>query len=518
MKPLHNLIIATALLVPACMNAQVKDRYQDEFIGWIKTLGSDEFGGRKPMTEYETKTIDYLAGEFSALGLQPAFEGSYFQTVKEIAATVRLDKDVIPVKAAKGRTSLKYPDDLVVWTSRAQERIDLKNVGYVFCGFGIDAPEYGWNDFEGADVKGKIVLAMVNDPGYYDNALFCGRNMTYYGRWVYKFEEAKRKGAAGCLVVHNAAAASYDWQVCVNGHVDSNLALFDDSTGNADELALKGWFQEDACRRLLAQSGLNPDEVMEAAKRPGFKAIELKAKSDIGINVDYTVGETCNVGAVLPGTDLKDECVVFSAHWDHFGYSTPDATGDEIYNGAADNGSGLAAMLLIAKKFSEIPAPRRSIMFLSTTSEESGLMGAEHYCEHPAFPMEKTAVCINFDCVAPSPLTRDFVILGGGQSGFDRHIVAAAAAQDRYVVYDDDNSDGWFYRSDHYQFVKKGVPAVVLMEGKDLVDPSKQNRYPRADWYHKPSDEYREDWDVSGALANINLMFAAGLSVANLGL
>ena len=519
MKSIYKPFISALLfLMPLGLSSQNIDRYQSDFINWIKTLGSDEFGGRMPMTAYEVKTINYLAEEFSALGLEPAFDGSYFQKVKEISATARLKNDIIPVKSSKGKINLKYKDDLIVWTSRAEDDIVIKDAGYVFCGFGINAPEYGWNDFDGVDVKGKIIIAMVNDPGYYDSDLFCGRNMTYYGRWVYKFEEAKRRGAAGCLVVHNSEAASYDWQVCVNGHVGNNLALYDEATGNADELAVKGWIREDACRLLLEKSGFDPDEIMDAAKRPGFKAVPLNAKSDINISVDFTVGETNNVGAVLRGLDLNDECVVFSAHWDHFGIGDPDESGDNIYNGAADNGSGLAAILLIAKKFSELPARRRSIVFLSTTSEESGLMGSEYYCEHPAFPMEKTAVCINFDCVAPAPLTRDFSILGGGQSNFDNHIIAAAAAQGRYVVNETDNSDGWFYRSDHYNFVKKGVPSVVIMEGKDLVNPDKPNEYPRPKWYHKPSDEYRDDWDITGAIANINLMFAAGLSVADNGL
>lgn len=517
-KLIPYFISAIALLISVNANSQELDRYQSDYVNWIKTLGSDDFGGRMPMTEYEDKTINYLASEFSRLGLRPAFNGSFFQPVKEISTTVRYKNDVIPVKAPKGSFQLRFKDDIMAWNSRAEETINLKNVDYVFCGFGIDAPEYGWNDFEGVDVSGKIVVAMVNDPGFYDAELFTGKNMTYYGRWVYKFEEAKRKGAVGCLVVHNTDAAGYAWHVCVNGHLESNFALYNDETGNADELALKGWMHEDACRKLLEKSGYDADALMAAAKRPGFKAVPLKAKSNISLSVDYNIAETCNVGAVLPGAVNPDECVVFSAHWDHFGIGNPDETGDAIYNGAADNGSGMAAILLIAKKLGELPTPGCSIVFLSTTSEESGLMGAEYYCEHPAFPMEKTRVCINFDCVAPSPLTRDFAILGGGKSDFDKHIFAAAASQGRYVVFDENNSDGWFYRSDHYNFVKKGVPAVVLMEGKDLVDPSKPNKYPRALWYHKPSDEYREDWDISGAIANVNLLFAAGLSVANFGL
>lgn len=345
----------------------------------------------------------------------------------------------------------------------------FKDAEFVFCGFGIDAPEYGWNDFEGADVKGKILIVMVNDPGFYDKSLFRGRNMTYYGRWTYKLEQAQRLGAVGCLIVHNEAAAGYGWHVCVNGHQENNLALFNETAGNSDELGMRGWLNENACRRLFDMSGLDYDKALSSAKKPGFKAIPLNARSTFSMEVKYEIGETCNVGAVLPGTDLKDECVVFSAHWDHFGISKPDGTGDTIYNGASDNGSGLAAILMIAKKMQGLPAP----------------------------------------------LTRDITILGGGESSLDSHIQSAAAAQRRYVVFDDDNSDGWFFRSDHWNFVRRGVDAVVMVAGNDLINPNKPNKYPQASWYHKPNDEYREDWDIDGTIANINLMFSVGLSLAN---
>jgi Zn-dependent M28 family amino/carboxypeptidase len=339
--------------------------------------------------------------------------------------------------------------------------------------------------------------------------------MTYYGRWTYKFEEAQRKGAAGCLVLHNTAAASYGWNVAAN-HTGSNLALYDAATGNADALAIKGWLHENGCRKLFEAAGVDFEATLAAAKRPGFRSFVLKAKTSLDMRVDYQIEQTCNVAGVLPGGDLRDEAVVFSAHWDHFGIGSPDETGDCIYNGASDNGSGMAAVLLLAKKYAELPVrPRRSMLFLIPTLEESGLFGTEHYCAHPVFPMDKTAACINFDCIAPEPLTYDVVVLGGGKCGLDRYIEGAAGAQGRYVVWNDDNSDGWYFRSDHFNFVKKGVPAVVIEYGKDLVDPSRPNKYPRSDWYHKPSDEYREDWDFAGTLAHIRMMFAVGLDVAN---
>ena len=510
------IIILFASLQAQAQSQAVPDVYSDDFIHWVRTVGSDDFGGRKPMSRYEAKTIEYLAGEFLSLGLKPAFGESFFQSVKEISTTVRIHGGAIKVKTGRGTVCLSAPDDVMVWTTRASEKVTFKDAEFVFCGFGIDAPEYGWNDFEGIDARGKILIVMVNDPGFYDKSLFRGRNMTYYGRWTYKLEQAQRLGAAGCLIIHNEDAAGYGWHVCVNGHQKDNLALFDETTGNSDELGMRGWLNENACRRLFRTAGVDYDRALASAKMPGFKAIPLKAGSTFSLDVKYEIGETCNVGAVLPGTDLKDECVVFSAHWDHFGIGESNETADAIYNGASDNGSGLAAILMIAKKMRDLPVPRRSILFLAPTSEESGMLGSQYYCGHPAFSMEKTVTCINFDCIAPAPLTRDVTILGGGESGLDRHIISAAAAQGRYVVFDDDNSDGWFFRSDHWNFVRRGVPAVVIKAGKDLVNPDKPNKYPQPSWYHKPNDEYRDDWDIEGSIANVNLMFSVGLTLANM--
>ena len=482
---------------------------------WIRTIASDAFGGRKPMTPYEDVTVKYLAGELEKLGLEPAFGESWFQPFGLISVTVRPAGSKIQVKG-RGKAVLNYPEDLVIWTAQAREKVELKAAEYVFCGFGIDAPEYGWNDFDGIDVKGKIVIAMVNDPGFYDPSLFRGRNMTYYGRWLYKFEEARRRGAAGCLVLHNTAAASYGWHVCVNGHMDNNLALYNPDTHNADELGVKGWLHEDGARKIFTAAGVDFDKALEAAKRPGFRSIPLKARSDIRLDVTCDIRETRNVGALLRGSDDAGEVVVVNAHWDHLGIGTPDEKGDAIYNGAADNATGMAGALLLAKRFGEMPVrPGRSILFLFPSSEESGLFGSEYYCAHPVFPMDKTVACLNFESIGPAELTRDVVILGGGASKLDRYYEAAAAAQGRYIYYDDDNSDGWFFRSDHYNFVKKGVPAVVMENGLHPVDPARPNQYPFQLWYHKPSDEYRENWDLSGTMANVNLVFSVALSLSN---
>ena len=506
------LPILAGLLLGVCAWAQ-----DDEQLlrSWIQTLSSDEFGGRKPMTAYEGVTVDYLQQELARMGLEPAFNGSWFQPFQMIAVTVKPDGNKFTVKGKK-KTTLAYPEDLVVWTARATDRVELSKAEYVFCGFGISAPEYGWDDYANVDVKGKIVIAMVNDPGYYDPTLFRGRNMTYYGRWLYKYEEAIRRGAAGCLVLHNTEAASYGWHVCVNGHMEGNLALYDPQTRNAGELAVKGWLSEDGARKIFAAAGMDLDAALAAAKKPGFQSFALKVKGDVKMDVSYSMQETRNVGGLLRGTDKADEVVVLCAHWDHLGIGTPDASGDAIYNGAADNASGMAGALLSAQKFTKMGfKPRRSVLFFFPSSEESGLFGSAYYCGHPAFPMAKTVACLNFESIGPAELTRDLSILGGGESLLDRYFEAAAAAQGRYIFYDDDNSDGWFFRSDHYNFVKQGVPAVVWENGTDLVDPSRPNQYPMPVWYHKPADEYRPDWDLSGTLANVRLIYSIAVSLSN---
>ena len=427
--------ISVFLLMLAMGVSVMAQSYEEDlafFKERVKTLGSDEFGGRKPLTEYETKTIHYIADEFKKLGLQPANGDSYFQPVKEISTFTRPVKNKITVKCAKGSMDLKFSDDIVVWTNRGTEKVVIPTTDYVFCGFGINAPEYGWNDYANVDVKGKIVIAMVNDPGFYDASLFRGKNMTYYGRWTYKFEEAQRQGAAGLLVLHNEAAASYGWKVCQASHVQTNIALCSE-TMNAEALGMKGWLSEEACKKMFALSGLNFDETIAAAKKPGFKSFTMKAKSKVILNVKMTVGESHNVAAVLPGTDLKDEYLVFTAHWDHFGIGTP-IDGDSIYNGASDNASGVATLMLLAKKYQSLPVhPRRSIVFVAVTSEECGLLGSQYYCEHPLFPLSKTAINLNFDGTAPRERTHDISLRAAGKTDTDALVIAMASAQGRTV-------------------------------------------------------------------------------------
>ena len=513
-----NILLGGALLLGGCAKSpDAPDAKRDEALmrGWIKTLAADEFGGRKPMTEYEDLTVKYLSGELNKLGLEPAFDGSWYQPFQLISVTsAPLDNQL----AVSGKTGqiLKYPDDVVVWTARATDQVEIPQAEYVFCGFGITAPEYGWDDYKDIDVRGKIVIALVNDPGFYDASLFRGRNMTYYGRWLYKFEEALRHGAAGCLVVHNTEAASYGWHVCVNGHLTDNLALYNPETGNMDKLGIKGWIHEDGTRKLFTAAGMDMDKAISEAKKPGFRSFSLQVKGDVKMNVRYTLRETRNVGGILRGRDDKGEMLVLSAHWDHLGIGKPDESGDNIYNGAADNASGMAGALLCARRFTRLPErPKRSILFFFPSSEESGLFGSEYYCSHPVVPMEKTVADINFESIGPAELTRELSVLGGEGSPLSPYFEKAASAQGRTIFFNNDNSNGWFFRSDHYNFVKKGVPAVVWENGRTPVDPGKPNKYPMPVWYHKPCDEYHEDWDLSGTLANVNLVYDVSLALAN---
>lgn len=506
-----------ALLMMGCLTAQAQVNEMsdlDYFKQQIKTLSSDDFGGRKPMTPYETKTINYIADQFKAIGLKPANGNSYFQPVKEIATLTRLAKDKMTIKGTKKSFDLKYGEDVVVWSHRNATTVELNNAEILFCGFGIDAPEYNWKDFDNLDVKGKIILAMVNDPGFYDGKLFRGRNMTYYGRWTYKLEEAERRGALGCLVVHNTAAASYDFQVCRSSHMQTNIALLSDDN-NESALGMCGWIKEDAVRQMFEACGKDFDAATADAKKPGFKSFSLGAKAKGVLNIKPEVGESHNVAGILPGTDLKDEYVVMTAHWDHFGVGEA-VNGDSIYNGASDNASGVAAIMMQARRFMRDPIkPRRSLVFVAVTSEEQGLLGSEWYCEHPLYPLSKTAANVNIDGAAPQERTKDIMLRAAGKSDLDNLVMAAAAAQGRELKVQTEDPAGGYFRADHFNFCKKGVPAVLAGGGRDYVDQAHHDAKPKINTYHQPNDEYNDSWEFDGSMENQNFMHAIITMIAN---
>ena len=484
-----------------------------------RELSDDSFGGRKPMTPFEAPTVHYIADRFKEVGLEPAVGDSYFQNVPLLGVTTNIKNNEIVVSGRKGSVTLRFWDDMVIWTLRAEKQLKVNKADFVFVGFGINAPEYDWNDYAGIDVKGKVVVMLVNDPGFYDDNLFRGKNMTYYGRWIYKFEEAGRQGAAAALIIHDTAPASYGWSVVQNSRASSSLTLYDEAE-NKKLIPYQGWVTGESAQKLFAAAGVSLEESVAAAKQKGFKSFPLSLKTTIESMNEVEFGESSNVAGILPGTSLKDEYIIYSAHWDHLGIGQPVA-GDSIYNGASDNATGIAALVLLGRRFQELPErPKRSIVFLAVTAEESGLLGSQYYAENPLYPLQKTAVCLNMDSYGDNLPTTDVILSAPGHSETDRYVMDAAATQGRTVTLSNDNSGGGYYRSDHFNFAKVGVPVVLAKGGTTYVDPQAARAYSAKYHegrytYHQPSDEYHDWWDVSGSLEDIYLFYGIGLRLAN---
>lgn len=483
-------------------------------------LASDEFLGRQPFTIGEEKTIAYLADEFKKMGLIGANNGSYFQEVPMVEITFDPTKKV-EVKTKNGIVELNFIEDFIASTSHVKEQIVIENSDLVFAGYGIVAPEFGWNDYEGLDVKGKTVLVLVNDPGFatQDPALFKGNSMTYYGRWVYKFEEAARQGATGIWVIHNTAAAGYGWQVLTN--TADNKSVIQSEDGNSDQCLLNGWITDAACKRLFEKSGFDFEKLSKEALSGKFKAVELGVTLNMELNNTLKYAITRNVMAMLPGKELADECIVYTAHWDHFGIG-PVMDGDSIYNGACDNGIPVACMLETAKAFANLKeTPKRSVLFVAVTAEETGMLGSKYYVENPIFPINKTIANLNYELFIPMGRMKDVMITGFGQSELDDYVEKAAASQDRYIIEEPFPENGMYYRSDHFSFARVGIPSLFVKGWTDSrehgVDWAKAqiNKY-WATGYHKPGDEYDPNTaDLSGNVEDAKLFFQIGYRIAN---
>jgi len=484
-----------------------------------RELSDDSFGGRKPLTPYEAPTLDYIAARFKEVGLEPAAGGSYLQKVPLLGVKTNIKNNEVVVSGNKGTVKLRYWDDIVLWTLRAEKQLKIDKADFVFVGFGIHAPEYGWDDYAGIDVKGKVVVMLVNDPGFYNDDLFRGKNMTYYGRWIYKFVEAGKQGAAAALIIHDTAPASYGWSVVQNSRATSTLTLYSE-TENKKLIPYQGWVTGESAKKLFDAAGVSLEESVAAAKKSGFKSFPLKLRTTIESTNELEFAESANVAAILPGTSLKDEYIIYSAHWDHLGIGQP-VDGDNIYNGASDNATGIAALVLLGKRFKELPErPKRSIVFLAVTAEESGLLGSQYYAENPLYPLSKTAVCLNMDSYGDRMRTHDVILSAPGQSETDRYVFDAAAAQGRTVVPSNYDPAGGYYRSDHFNFAKVGVPVVIAKGGTQYVDPQAARAYNAKyhdgrNTYHQPSDEYHEWWDLSGTFEDIYLFYGIGLRLAN---
>lgn len=483
---------------------------------YVKDLSSDSLEGRKPFTKGEEKTIQYIEHAFEDIGLEPGNNNSFFQEVPMVEINSS-PKEMLSFAGTKAKVDFKILDDVVLGSRRVQPLIDVKNSDVVFAGFGIVAPEFNWNDYEGLDVKGKTVVVMVNDPGFYNKELFKGETMTYYGRWTYKFEEAARQGATGVLIIHNTDAASYGWNVVRSGWSGPQLNLQTADNG-ASRCAFEGWLTADATKKLFDLAGVSLD-VLEQAKKPGFKAVDLKLSTGTTIKQETKKSMSNNVVAKLTGSKRPDEYIIYSAHWDHLGIGEA-IEGDSIYNGAVDNATGVAALFEIAKAFKAAEtAPERSILFIALTGEEEGLLGSEFYASHPIYPLAKTVANINMDALAPIGRTKDLIVTGLGQSEMDDYAARAAKKQGRTIKPDSNPSAGHFFRSDHFNFAKVGVPALYPSTGDDVLGQGEKVGLAQKDAYnekryHQPADEFDDSWKLDGMVEDLRLFFDVGYTLS----
>jgi Zn-dependent M28 family amino/carboxypeptidase len=526
----HCLAAAAAILLASCSNGNAALDVPEAAPGEIsidtlrditRDLSTDEFGGRMPGSAGEELTLAYLVDRFSAAGLEPGNNGSWFQDVPLVEIT---GKNYAPLTISGGEdeTSFSFGDQWVGVTYREQNHIDLSDSELVFVGYGINAPERGWNDYEGLDMTGKTAVILVNDPDWQSQELegiFDGRAMTYYGRWTYKFEEAARQGAAGALIVHQEEPASYPWGVVENGWTGPQ-AYAVRSDGGADQTIMNGWVQKDIAEQLLALAGQDFAELSQAASQEGFAPVPLGISASTSFDNEIRRYDSKNVVALLPGSERPDEYVLFSAHWDHLGTCNADAEGDDICNGAIDNATGTAALVAMAEAYAKAGAPARSLVFLALTAEEQGLLGSEFYAANPVFPLAQTVGGMNMDSLHPKTPTRDVGVVGGGKSQLDSYLEAALAWQGRTQTPDTNQQAGYYYRSDHFSFAKRGVPMLYIDPGEDMevggVEAGKAwDEYYRANIYHSPNDEFDPDWDWANVKQDVELYYVIGRMLAD---
>lgn len=485
----------------------------------IATLSADDFEGRGPATPADTKTRDYLVEQLKQIGFAPGGpEGTWQQTFDVVGVEAHMPKTWTFSKGGKN-VGFKWWDQYIAGSGVQSEKAAIKNAEVVFVGYGIQAPEYGWDDFKGQDVKGKVLLMLNNDPDW-DPNLFAGDTRLYYGRWTYKYESAARQGAAGAIIIHTTPSAGYPFQVVQTSWSGEQVEL---PAENEPRIQVRGWLTESAARDLVKLSGNDLDKLIESAKSKDFKPVPLGVTTSLAFTNKITRSTTGNVYGVLRGSDpqLADEYVIYSAHHDHLGIGAPDATGDKIYNGAMDNASGVAMLLAMGKAFKAMPTPpKRSIMLLFVAAEEQGLLGSQYFAAHPTIPAGKIAANINFDSGNIWGKTRDVTYIGKGKSSLDAVVEAVAATQDRVVKGDQFPDRGSFYRSDQFNFAKIGVPALYVGGGTDFVGrPEGWGKEQRENYeaknYHQPSDEINDSWNYDGMIQDSELGFWTGLNIAN---
>jgi Zn-dependent M28 family amino/carboxypeptidase len=513
---------------PSAPDAALRSFSADRILGHIRTLSSDEFEGRGPGSKGEQLTIKYLEDQYRSSGLEPGNpDGTYLQSVPLVSITP--DKSMKLTLTGHGRTlEPKFQNDYVAWSKRVSDSSSV-DADLVFVGYGVQAPEFQWDDFKGVDVKGKVIVVLINDPpvpdpsdpAKLDPKTFGGTAMTYYGRWTYKFEKAAQMGAVGCVIIHQTERAGYPWEVVRNSWSGTQFDLATPDK-NMGRLAVESWVTLDFATKLFHLAGQDLDKLIQAAARRDFKPVPLGIHEKLTIHNSLQNIDSHNVIAKVTGSDpgLKNTYVIYTAHWDHFGIG-PEVNGDKIYHGAVDNASGSAALLEIARAYKQLSRPpSRTILFLSVTGEEQGLLGSQYYAEHPFYPLVRTATNINMDGMNVHGLTRDIVQIGRGVSTLDEIIEAVAKEQGRVVKTDPEPEKGYYYRSDHFEFAKKGVPAFDPNEGVDFIGKpdgwglEARHKY-TAENYHKPSDTIKPDWELSGAVQDCQLFFLVGYRIAN---
>jgi len=496
-----------------------------DFAELVKTLASDAFEGRAPGSRGEQLTVDYIRDQMQRIGLQPGNGDSWFQEVP-MTETIADPATVLTLVHGDARRTLAFGSDMVVGTRSGQPEVRIDASDMVFVGYGVDAPEQDWNDYAGQDWKGKTVVMLVNDPGFHagDARLFEGKRMTYYGRWTYKFEEAARKGATAALIVHDTAGAAYGWDVVRSswGGAQYDLPAAEDKE---PRLQAQGWLSAEAARQLFADAGLDLDKAYRDAGRRGFKPVPLRTTLSLDLKSSIAEKKSRNVVGVLPGSRRADEAVLYMAHWDHLGRHADQAhdaqAGDDIYNGAVDNATGVAGILEIADAMvHQQPAPERSVVFLAVTLEESGLLGSQYYVSHPTFPLDKIAGVINIDAMSVNGRARDMTVTGYGSSELEDILKPLAAAQKRTLHAESSVQSGFYFRSDHFNFAKAGVPALYAGGGVDVLDGGVEagrkaaETYAR-DRYHSPRDEYdAASWKLDGTLQDLELLYGVGRELA----
>ncbi|HEX6784445.1 MAG TPA: M28 family metallopeptidase [Sphingomicrobium sp.] len=491
-----------------------------------RTISSDAFEGRGPATRAETKTIDYIADQFKAVGLQPAGDmvngqRSWFQSVPLLKSEI-VGSPQFALNLGNGQTlQLTQGNEIALRSPlNGQRSVNLANVPLVFVGYGVSAPERNWDDFKGMDVRGKLLVVLINDPDFEGGeGDFGGKAMTYYGRWTYKYEEAARRGAAGVLIVHETDPASYGWNTVKNSNTNTQFDIVRQNPA-ATHTVFESWIQRPLAQQIFAASGLNFDQAKAQARTRAFRPILLKATLSAQAQVQASTITSHNVVGYLPGTKFPDETVIYSAHWDHLGIGKPDDRGDTIYNGALDNATGIAQLIEQARAFAHEPRTQRSVVFLAVTAEEKGLLGSEYYAQNPLFPAAKTVGVINTDGGSVFGRERNFTISGNAKLDLLDDLIVEGKKQGRYYSPDPHPEAGHFYRSDHFSFAKVGVPAISFDAGNDLVNggvargEALDKEYTEKH-YHQPSDEWQPTWDFSGMAEDDQLLNNLGRDLAN---